>query len=201
MEQLIQDFLQSMLAVVEQLGHWGILLGLVIEILPSEIVLAYGGFLIQKGTVSLPAAVLCGIVGGTLAQLFLYGMGRYGGRPFIRRFGRYVLIREQHLDMSEKWFAKYGTGMIFLARFIPVVRHAISIPAGLSRMPLHRFTLLTALAMLPWTFLFLYLGMTLGQNWPQIHQMTAPYIKPMVCIAIALFLTYMLIKKHVFLIK
>ena len=78
------------------LGYFGIALGLMIEIIPSEIVLAYGGYLISKGVANYPLAVLSGIIGGTIAQLFLYWAGYYGGRPFLERYGKYVLIKRTH---------------------------------------------------------------------------------------------------------
>ncbi len=77
------------------------------------------------------------------AQIFLYWLGYYGGRPVVEKYGKYLLINKHHLDIAEGWFKRYGAGVIFSARFIPVVRHAISIPAGLAKMPLKLFTLYT----------------------------------------------------------
>jgi membrane protein DedA with SNARE-associated domain len=143
----------------------------------------------------LPMAVfssLPGTIGGVLAQVFLYWIGYYGGRPFLEKYGKYLLIKKKHLDVAESWFDRYGTGVIFGARFIPVVRHAISIPAGISKMPLSRFTLLTTLAIVPWSVLFLYLGMQLGSSWKEIEEIAAPYTDDAAIVAGVLLLLYFL---------
>jgi len=182
--------IHQILTFLEGLGYWGIMLGLMIEIIPSEIVLAYAGYLVYQGSISLVPAVVFGTIGGTIAQLFIYWIGRYGGRPFLDKYGKYLLIHRKHIDVAESWFNRYGTGMIFTARFIPVARHAISIPAGVARMPLARFTLLTTLAVIPWSILFIYLGKSLGKGWERIDEAAAPYVQPLVWIAVALTAVY-----------
>jgi membrane protein DedA with SNARE-associated domain len=134
------------------------------------------------------------VIGGTLAQIVLYWIGRYGGRPFVERFGKYLLINKHHIDVAETWFNKYGPGMMFTARFIPVVRHAISIPGGMARMPLGKFTLYTALALVPYSLLYIWLGKTLGQNWEKINEVAGPYIKPVILAAIVITAVYILYK-------
>ncbi|MBO2945521.1 DedA family protein [Paenibacillus sp. F411] len=179
---------------IQGLGVFGIMLGLMLEVIPSEIVLAYGGYLVSEGQISFAGAMLFGTAGGVLAQLFVYWIGRYGGRPFLERYGKYLLIHKKHIDYAEDWFSQYGTGVIFTARFVPVVRHAISIPAGISKMNLGRFTLLTTLAVIPWTALFLYLGMLLGDQWEQAHEMASPYIREFLLGALAILIIYFIIK-------
>lgn len=176
---------------LKDLGYLGILIGLMIEIIPSEIVLAYGGFLVSKGTVTFAGVVLFGTIGGTLAQIFLYWIGKYGGRPFLEKYGKYLLIHQKHLALSEKWFQQYGTGIIFTARFVPVVRHAISIPAGIVHMPFWKFTLLTTLAVIPWSILFITLGKVLGENWHQIDAIAEHYALPITLIALITTLIYL----------
>lgn len=187
----MKDFILSVLTALTDLGYFGIALGLMIEVIPSEIVLAYGGYLISLAKINWIGAVLAGTVGGVIAQLFLYLAGYYGGRPFLEKYGKYVLIRKHHIDMAEGWFDKYGTGVIFFARFIPVVRHAISIPAGIAKMSFAKFTAYTTLAIIPWSILFLYLGQQLGSNWQQINEAAAKYTKPAVVIAIVLMVLYL----------
>jgi hypothetical protein len=104
------------------------------------------------------------------------------------------LISKKHIDYSEQWFQRYGPGMIFFARFIPVVRHAISIPAGIAKMPLLKFTFLTALAVIPWSVLFIGLGMALGENWRSIDEKAGPYVVPIIGTAAALALIYFMIQ-------
>ena len=109
------------------------MLGLMLEVIPSEIVLSYAGYLVSTGSITFWGAVAFGTIGGVIAQLFIYWIGRYGGRPVLERYGKYILIQKKHIDYAEAWFNRYGTGVIFTARFIPVVRHAISIPAGIAK--------------------------------------------------------------------
>lgn len=191
----MKEFIFNILTALSDLGYFGIALGLMIEIIPSEIVLGYGGYMISKGTINFPLAVVAGTIGGTFAQLFLYWAGYYGGRPFLEKYGKYVFINRHHIDLSEEWFRKYGAGVIFSARFIPVVRHAISIPAGISKMPVSKFVLYTVAAVVPWTIFFLYLGVVLGDNWANIKEVAQPYVLPALGIAIVLGAVYIYIKR------
>ncbi len=190
----MSHFVQSVFDILTSLGYFGIALGLMVEVIPSEIVLAYGGYLISIGEISFPGAVIAGTIGGIIAQWFLYWLGRYGGRPFLSKYGKYILIRPHHVDVAEHWFIKYGTGVIFTARFIPVVRHAISIPAGIAKMSFVKFTTYTILAIIPWTILFLYLGMTLGTKWDHINQAAKPFVTPTIIIAVVVSLGYIFFK-------
>ncbi|QCJ44258.1 DedA family protein [Bacillus sp. S3] len=186
----MSHFIQSIFDLLSNLGYLGIALGLMVEVIPSEIVLAYGGYLVSIGKISFIGSVIAGTIGGLIAQWFLYWLGRYGGRPFLNKYGKYILIKPHHVDLAQQWFSKYGTGVIFTARFIPVVRHAISIPAGIARMSFAKFSIYTVVAIIPWSVLFLYLGMTLGTNWEQINQAAKPYITPVIIIAIIFVIGY-----------
>ncbi|MGV3464416.1 MAG: DedA family protein [Heyndrickxia sp.] len=187
------EWIVNALEQLGNLGFIGIALALMIEVIPSEIVLAYGGFLIANGELSFISATLAGIVGGTMAQVFLYWLGYYGGRPFFEKFGKFLLIKKKHLDASEQWFHKYGTIVIFTARFIPIVRHAISIPAGIAKMKFSQFILYTTTAMLPWTILFLLLGIQLNNHWELISDVAGKYIRPIIIFAIITLILYFFI--------
>lgn len=191
----MSNFVYTVLMMLSSLGYLGIALGLMIEIIPSEIVLGYGGYMISKGILNYPMAIVSGIIGGTIAQLFLYWAGYYGGRPFLEKYGKYILIRKKQIDISEQWFQKYGAGVIFTARFIPVVRHAMSIPAGIAKMPIGKFTLYTVAAMIPWTIFFLYLGEVLGNNWASIKTIAQPYVIPTIIGAVIIAAIYFWIKR------
>lgn len=197
MGDTMADFVYTILMALTDLGYLGIALGLMIEIIPSEIVLGYGGYMISLGKISWVSAVIAGTIGGTLAQLFLYWLGYYGGRPVLEKYGKYILINKKQIDLSEEWFKKYGTGVIFTARFIPVVRHAISIPAGIAKMSAAKFTFYTVAAIIPWTILFLYLGSVLGENWANIKEFAQPYIMPAIIGAVVLGVLYFIVKRRV----
>ncbi|WP_106769862.1 DedA family protein [Paenibacillus faecalis] len=192
--ELVYDVVGQLFDWIQSLGYFGIMLGLMMEVIPSEIVLAYGGFLISIGEINFFGAMIFGTIGGVVAQLFVYWIGRYGGRPVLEKYGKYILIKKKHIDYAEEWFQKYGTGVIFSARFVPVVRHAISIPAGISKMNVWRFTFLTTLAVIPWTALFLYMGLLLGDRWELIDEKASPYVRELLLGALSLMIIYFVIK-------
>lgn len=193
---MLSQVVNDVLLYLADLGYFGIALGLMIEIIPSEIVLSYGGFMISQGTIGWPLAIVAAVIGGLFSQLFLYWFARYGGRPLILKYGKYLLITEHHLDLAERWFVKYGQGVIFGARFIPVVRHAISIPAGLAKMDQTKFSVYTILAIIPWSILFLYLGDTLGTNWRSIKEVATPYTNGVLIAAVVMIIVYVALKKR-----
>lgn len=192
---MISQLIMTILNWFAEMGYMGILLGLMVEIIPSELVLGYGGYVVGLGKMNFWGAVLAGVAGGTMAQLFLYWAGYYGGRPFLLKYGKYILIKENHIVHAEEWFKRYGVGVVFTARFIPVVRHAISIPAGIARMSVWKFIFYTVAAVIPWTILFLTLGRILGENWQQIREITEPYLIPAAGFSFTLIMLYILWKK------
>ena len=184
------EWVASVLEWLAEFGYLGISIGLMVEVIPSEIVLSWAGFLVAKKEIHFVGAVVAGTIGGTIAQIFLYWLGRYGGRPVLERYGKYLLIRRKHFDLSEQWFKKYGNIVIFVARFIPVVRHAISIPAGLAQMSFFTFTLYTTLAIIPWSIFFVWIGYTLGDNWKTVDEHARPYVSPVISIAVIAIILY-----------
>ena len=190
MMDTIHDWLAQLLQWVESLGYFGIVVGLAIEVIPSEIVLGYGGYLVAQGKVTFVGAVVCGTIGALVQQWILYAIGLYGGRPFLLKYGKFLRIKEKHVDIAERWFDRYGPVIVFTARFVPVMRQVISIPAGMARMNFTVYTLLTLLASIPWSFLFVWLGWSLGDNWEQIGEKAAPYTKIIFPAALALLVLY-----------
>ncbi|WP_423805275.1 DedA family protein [Paenibacillus illinoisensis] len=176
------------------MGYWGILLGLAVEVIPSELVLAYAGYLVFRGEINFVEAVLFGTIGCLLQQIILYYLGLYGGRTFIDRYGKYLHIKSKHVDMTERWFQKYGAGVVFTSRFIPVIRQAVSIPAGISKMNVIKFLYFSGIASLLWSLLFVALGNNLGENWGNISEKAAPYTQPLLVGAILLFIGFLLYK-------
>lgn len=191
---MLHHIIQSAMTFIENLGVWGILLGLMLEVIPSELVLSYAGYLVSQGHLSVFGAILFGTIGCVLQQLILYYLSRYGGRPFLNKYGKYLLLKPKYIELTERWFQQYGPGMVFVARFLPVVRQAISIPAGLARMNLAQFILYTTLGTVPWAILFVYLGRALGANWEQIDQYASQYTKPAIIGAIILIVLFIVYK-------
>jgi membrane protein DedA with SNARE-associated domain len=137
---------------------------------PSEAVMPFAGFLIVDGTFSFPLVILFSTLGSIIGSLISYYVGAWGGRSFIEKYGRYVLVDKHHLALTERYFARRGDLTIFFCRFIPVVRHLISIPAGLGKMNLLKFILFTILGAAIWNAFLTYVGYTLKNNWTKITE-------------------------------
>jgi membrane protein DedA with SNARE-associated domain len=132
--------------------------------LPSEIIMPFAGFLVAKGEMNFHLASLAGALGCAVGSAVAYGVGAWGGRPFIERYGRYVLLRPKDVDRAESWFARYGDAAIFWSRLLPVVRTFISLPAGIARMPFGKFLVLSFLGSVPWCYFLVWIGDILGRN-------------------------------------
>jgi membrane protein DedA with SNARE-associated domain len=153
-------------------GYWAVFWGMVLESagipLPSEVILPFGGYLVAIGRLTLIGAFAAALAGGVVGGVLLYGIGLYGGRPLVVRYGRYVFIREKHLDEADRWFTRYGGLSVFVGRLLPIVRTYISLPAGVARMPFWRFVLYSVVGSLPWTLALLLAGRALGGRWHSI---------------------------------
>jgi len=144
------------------LGNSGIPIG-------SEIIMPAGGAFLAGGHVG--GAILVGAIGslGELSgALFLYGVGYFGGRPFVERYGRYLLIKAEDLHRADAWFAKHGDRTVFICRLLPVVRAISALPAGITRMPLPIFVGYTLMGSLIWCISWAYVGMALGTHWDAV---------------------------------
>jgi membrane protein DedA with SNARE-associated domain len=118
------------------------------------------------GYVAMSAA---GVVGQTVGSIIGWAIGLYGGRPLVERHGRWMHLGPENLDRAERWFERWGDWAVFLGRMTPVVRSFVSIPAGLARMPLGRFTLFSALGTIPWCFGIAGAGWALGSSYETFH--------------------------------
>jgi membrane protein DedA with SNARE-associated domain len=161
--------------LLEKAGYLGagVLMGLesMIAPVPSEAVMPFVGFLVADGKWQFGPAVLATSLGSLAGSLISYFMGYYGGKPFVLRVGRYLLLNQHDLALTEKFFHRRGgTAALFASRFIPVIRHLISIPAGIGRMPLVPFVLATAVGATLWNCFLLLVGMKLRERW-QVVQM------------------------------
>jgi membrane protein DedA with SNARE-associated domain len=137
---------------------------------PSEAVMPFVGFQVADGKWDLGLAMLATSAGSLAGSLASYAMGYYGGRPFVLAVGRYLLLNVHDLEMTERFFnERRGSITLFIARFIPVVRHLISIPAGLGRMPILPFIALTVIGATLWNGFLLYCGMLLREHWTVVQ--------------------------------
>jgi membrane protein DedA with SNARE-associated domain len=157
---------------VESAGYPGLFILMVMEStfmpIPSEAVMPPAGFLIEEGKFSFPAVIFFATLGSIVGSLISYYIGAWGGKPFIDRFGKYLLLDRHHLTIAEHYFNRWGNITILVGRFIPVVRHLISIPAGIGKMNLLKFILYTAIGAGSWNALLAYAGYVLKSNWTEI---------------------------------
>ncbi|HWF90482.1 MAG TPA: DedA family protein [Pyrinomonadaceae bacterium] len=156
-------------ATISALGYSGIVLLMAIESacipLPSEIIMPFSGYLVSTGELNLWAVAVAGAVGCVLGSLVAYWVGMYGGRPFIEKYGRYILLSRHDLDIADRWFGKYGEIIVFVSRLLPAIRTFIAFPAGVARMNLPRFVIYTFAGSLPWCLALAYVGQKLGEQW------------------------------------
>ena len=150
-----------------------ILMGLesMIAPVPSEAVMPFVGFLVADGKWNLWLAMLATSLGSIVGSLASYGMGYYGGKPLVLKVGKYLLLNRHDLEMTERYFnQRQGILTVFAARFIPVIRHFISIPAGMGKMPLLPFLLVTLVGATLWNGFLLYCGMRLREHWTIVQK-------------------------------
>lgn len=161
-------------AFIDKIGYAGIFILMTMESMvfpvPSEAVMPFAGFLIAEGKLSFAGVILVSTLASITGSLISYFMGAWGGRPFIDRFGKYLLLDRRDLEFTESFFRKHGTVTIFVSRFIPVVRHLISIPAGTGKMRLIPFVIYTALGAALWNAILTVIGFYLRQNWSEVMQ-------------------------------
>ncbi len=171
---VIEILSRFIIETINSLGYWGIVWLMAIESacipLPSEIIMPFSGYLVLTGKFNLWMAGFMGASGCVLGSVIAYVAGFYGGRPWIEKYGRYMLISHKDITKADQWFTHYGEAAIFFSRLLPVIRTFISLPAGIARMPLWRFIIYTFLGSLPWCLGLAYLGLQLGNNWPSLRQ-------------------------------
>ena len=187
------------LDVIAALGYVGLALLLIAENLfppiPSEVVLPLAGFLVGRGDLVFWQALLASTFGSVVGALILYALGRYGGRKLVLRYGRFLHVDEDGLDRADGWFRRYGDWVVLFARVVPLARSVVSIPAGTMKMPVGRFTTLTALGSLTWNSLLIGAGVILGANWQRVEAWIGSYSNVVLAVA-ALAVATLLVLRH-----
>ena len=141
------------------------------------------------------AMSLAGVAGQTVGSIIGWAIGLYGGRPLVERHGRWLHLGPENLDRAERWFDRWGDWAVFLGRMTPVVRSFVSIPAGLARMPLGRFTLYSVLGTIPWCFGIAGAGWALGSSWETFHH-DFRYVEVLVGVGILALLVWYLRRRR-----
>jgi membrane protein DedA with SNARE-associated domain len=177
-DKLMVGLSAFIIGTISTLGYGGVVLMMGIESacipLPSEVIMPFSGYLVSTGRFDLQIVALMGALGCLLGSYLAYYVGASGGRWFLERYGRYVLIAPHEIEVADRFFARWGSPAVFTSRMLPVVRTFIAFPAGVSRMSLVPFTVYTLAGSYLWCLLLAYAGMKFGQHWsalsPYFHR-------------------------------
>ena len=173
MESILTTLTNWISGVYGGLGYWGIILFMGIESacipLPSEVIMPIAGYFVFS---SLPGGehfnlywtAVAGALGCVWGSVAAYYAGLYGGRPFVEKYGKYVLIRRRDIDRADRWYARYGVATVFFSRLLPIIRTFISFPAGMHRVNMAKFVIYTFLGSFPWCLALSYAGMIMGKH-------------------------------------
>jgi membrane protein DedA with SNARE-associated domain len=168
-EKLIALVSGLVIASISTLGYLGVILMMAIESacipLPSEVIMPFSGYLVSTGRFGLQEIAMAGAVGCLLGSYVAYYVGASGGRWFLLRYGKWVLIAPHEIEIAERFFARWGASAVFFSRLLPVVRTFIAFPAGVAKMRLLPFTIYTLAGSYLWCLALAWGGMKLGENW------------------------------------
>ena len=171
--------------------------------IPSEVTMPFSGFLASKGNLSLAAVIIVGTIANLVGSYIAYYIGYFIEETFllglIKKYGKFILISEDDYQKANKWFEKYGDKIIFISRLLPGIRTVISLPAGVFRMDIKKFTLYTVLGCLIWSAFLAYVGYALGENWRALEGYFRKFEVVIVIVLIAAVLWYL--EKHLKILK
>jgi len=170
---LINILANFVISVIGFGGLWGIFLMMAAESacipIPSEVIMPFAGFLVAQGKLSFWLVVIVGTFGNLIGSWLAYFLGTGEGYKLIKKYGKYILISHHDLEKAHFWFEKWGEATVFFSRLLPVIRTFISLPAGVAKMDLKKFTFFTLLGSLPWAIGLTYLGTKMGENWTKLQ--------------------------------
>lgn len=168
----IEILVNYFVEIISSIGLLGIFFLMLLEStaapVPSEAVMPFAGFLIAQGQLDFAIVLFVSTLGSLAGSLISYYIGYFEGKPAVLRFGKYFFLNVHHLEATEKFFARYGSIAVFVSRFVPIVRHLISIPAGIGRMQKRKFITLTILGALLWNGFLTWVGIILQSNWQEV---------------------------------
>ena len=186
------------LIIMAKFGYLGIIFAMFAENvfppIPSELIMPAAGFAVAKGDLNLILVILAGTLGSVIGALPLYYLGRLLNEDrlmvFTEKYGKYVFVKPNDIRASSVWFDKHGSKAVFFGRMVPGIRSFISIPAGMSKMPILPFLAFTALGSSIWTSLLTVAGYYFGENYEVIETMLAPYSKGFLLLAVVIIIAW-----------
>jgi membrane protein DedA with SNARE-associated domain len=172
--EILKPLVDFVTSIISNLGYPGVIFLMVLDSamipIPSEIILVFSGYLVTTGTFEPVSLILAGSLGNVIGSIITYYIGLKFGRLFILRFGKYFFIKEHHLEYTEKLFQKYGDKISFLGRLLPAIRTYISLPCGVAKMNLLKYSIYTFIGSVIWNTIFTYIGIQLGSKWQEIDK-------------------------------
>jgi len=176
------EFINIITSLVSTYGYFGLFVAAFAETIfppiPSEVIFPLAGFVGFKSNFSYFETFImavCGAIGATIGAVLIYFISLKIGRLAIIKIGKYVFVSERKIESAEKWFERYGVYAVFLGRMAPGIRELISVPAGIAKMPLGKFTLFTFLGSLVWSTALVFSGYFLGNSWDKLSESLSVY--------------------------
>ena len=186
---------EFVLKMIGEFGYLGMFFSMILEaviiIIPSELILATGGILASQKIFTFWGAFFIGLFGSVFCAVIIYLMGRLGGRPFVQKYGKYFFMKKEDIDKADEWFSRYGMFAAFIGRNFPIVRTFISLPIAMTRLNFFKFLIYTTLGSIPWTFAFVYVGYSLGNNWVLLTGYTDKLKVPIIILSCLLILKWL----------
>jgi membrane protein DedA with SNARE-associated domain len=196
---MLEDIQTWVENVVDEVGAVGLAFVMFLENvfppIPSEIVLPLAGFYVEDGRLGFVEALVGATVGAVAGALLLYAIGRFGGLPLVLRYRRILRVSEAEIERADAWFDRYGDWIVFFARMIPIIRSIVSIPAGMSEMPILRFTLFTAAGAAIWNTALIGAGYALGGNYEEVESVVGP-LSRVILVVLVLAIVYVGYRWH-----
>ena len=172
MDVILTALSHFVINTISAMGYAGVALLMAIESanipLPSEVIMPFSGFLVFTGQFNLFWVSIAGGFGCLLGSLLSYWVGAVGGRPLVERYGKYILLSKHDLNLSDKWFARWGMPVVFVGRLLPVIRTFISFPAGIAKVNIWKFSLYSFVGSVIWSYFLAWIGFKLGENWDSL---------------------------------
>ena len=182
------------ISLISDYGYFGMFMGMVLEaviiIIPSEAILATAGILASQNIFSFWGAFIVGLLGSVFCAIAIYFMGYFGGKPFVKKYGKYFFMKEEDIEKSDSWFNKYGLYGALIGRNFPIIRTLISLPIGIMRLSFFKFLVYTIIGSIPWTFIFVYVGYALGSNWIIVDKYVSKLKVPIRILLLILIISY-----------
>jgi membrane protein DedA with SNARE-associated domain len=195
--ELLKPLVEFITSFIAQLGYSGVFLLMILESalipIPSEIIMPFSGFLSSTGRLDPLLVTLSGSLGNLVGSALTYYLGIRAGRKFILKYGKYILLKKEHLEITENLFRRYGDKISFAGRLLPGIRTYVSLPAGIGKTDFKKFIIYTFAGSLLWNSMLMYVGMSLGRNWKNIDKYSV-YLDVAALLSVAVFTIWFVYK-------